>query len=158
MPDIRNQKSWEQAPSAPGAVSRTEGVYQFPATLRDANHRPDFSIRAVGRLTVVDFVNAEVLFEEAAVEELGARLQSLVAEGHVRLLLNLSSVRYASSSVVALVAWLYRRVELAGGFLRLYGLDPVLFDALRICRLDGVVEVYADEAAAALGKRQATSD
>jgi hypothetical protein len=52
------------------------------------------------------------------------------------------------SSVVALVARLYREVNEAGGFVRLYGVDPDLLGALRTCRLDRVVEICVDEASA----------
>jgi anti-anti-sigma factor len=97
---------------------------------------------------VVDFVNADLLFEDDVVRDLGARLQGLVEQGHVRLLLNLTGVRYACSSLLGNLAWLHRQVGRGKGFLRLYGLDPELRDALRICRLDRVFEVYADEAAA----------
>jgi anti-anti-sigma factor len=97
---------------------------------------------------VVDFVNADLLFEDDVVRELGARLQRLVAEGNIRLLLNLAGVRYACSSLLGNLAWLHRQVAQGKGFLRLFGLDPELRDALRICRLDRVLEVYADEATA----------
>jgi anti-anti-sigma factor len=129
----------------------------FPADPRDPDPRPDLSVQAVGGFTVVDFVNGEVLLEERAIRELSGRLQRLVEQGHTRLLLNLNSVRYASSSVVTLLACLYWRVNEAGGSLRLYGVGPVLIDALRICRLDRVVEVYADEAAA-LGTGPSTTE
>ena len=46
------------------------------------------------------------------------------------------------------MARLYREINEAGGFVRLYGLDPGLFDAIRICRLDRFVEVCVDEATA----------
>ncbi len=150
MPVPQTKKLWEKAPSSMGPVSRTDGVHQIPASLWDANGRPDLCIRTVRGHTVVDFVNAEALFEEKAIQELRERLRRLVDQGNVRLVLNLSSVRYASSSVVALLAWLYLRLEVAGGRMRLCGLDPVLFDMLRICHLDRVVEVYTDETAALL--------
>jgi anti-anti-sigma factor len=102
-------------------------------------------IWAIGRLTVVEIVNAESLFEEETVREVGQRLQHLVEEGHARLLLNLEGVQYACGSLLAHLAWLHRKVEAARGFLKLYGLDPVLHDALRICHLDRVFEICADE-------------
>jgi anti-sigma B factor antagonist len=97
---------------------------------------------------IVEFMNPHVLFEDEAVQELGRHLERLVGNGNVRLVLDLSTVRYASSAVVALVASLYRKVNEAGGTLRLFGLNPVLRDAIRICRLDRVVEIYVDESKA----------
>jgi anti-sigma B factor antagonist len=150
MPVPRIKKLWEKAPSGMGPVARTDGIHAIPASLWDANGRPDLRVRTVGGLTVVNFVNAEALYEEETIQELGERLRRLVDEGNVRLLVNLSSVRYASSSVVALLAWLYLRIDTAGGVLRLCGVEPVLFDMLRLCHLDRVVEVYANETVALL--------
>jgi anti-anti-sigma factor len=146
----RTKKLWEKTSSGMGPVVRTDGVHQIPANPWDMNGRPDLCVRTVGGLTVVDLVNAEALFEAKMVQELGERLRRLIDDGNVRLVLNFSNVRYASSSVVALLAWLYLRIDMAGGTLSLCGLDPVLFDMLRICHLDRVVDVYATETAAIL--------
>jgi anti-sigma B factor antagonist len=150
MPLQGTKKLWEKASSGIGPVARSDGVQQIPASPWDANDRPDLCVRKVGGLTVVDVVNAEALFEEKTVQELGERLRRLIDQGNIRLVLNLSNVRYASSSVVALLAWLYLRLNTAGGTLSLCGLDPVLSDMLRICHLDRVVEVHATENAAIL--------
>jgi anti-anti-sigma factor len=144
----RTEKSPEK--TVHGMASRfwTGGEYAFPFAPRSANHRPDVRVWAVGRLTVVEFVNVRALFKEEALRELGERLQGLVADGHIQVVLDLSSVRHAVSGVVAIVARLYREVNEAGGFVRLYGVDPVLLDAIRICRLDRFVEICVDEATA----------
>jgi anti-anti-sigma factor len=150
MAELRDKKMWEQAPIGLGPIAWADGMHFIPDSISNANGRPDLCVRMVGGLTVVELVNAEVLFEEATIQELGAGIRRLVDEGHVRILVNLSGVRYASSSLVALLAWLYLRIDAAGGVLSLCGLEPVLFDMLRICRLDRVVEVYANESAALL--------
>jgi anti-anti-sigma factor len=125
-------------------------VHLSPDSIWDANGRPELCVRMVGGLTVVELVNAEALFEDGTIQELGEGIRRLVEEGHLRILVNLSGVRYASSSLVALLAWLYLRIDTAEGVLSVCGLDPALFDMLRICRLDRVVEVYANESAALL--------
>jgi anti-anti-sigma regulatory factor len=102
-------------------------------------------IRAIGRLTVVEFVSGELIFEEDTVRDLGQRLQDLVEEGHVRLLLNLEGVECACGSLLAHLTWLHLRVRAARGFLKIYGLEPVLHDAIRICHLDRVLEICADQ-------------
>jgi anti-anti-sigma factor len=150
MAELRDKKMREQAPIGLGPIAWTDGMHFMPDSISNANGRPDLCVRTVGGLTVVELVNAEVLFEEGTIQELGERIRRLVEEGHVRILVNLSGVRYASSSLVALLAWLYLRIDAAGGVLSLCGLEPVLFDMLRICRLDRVVEVYANESAALL--------
>jgi anti-sigma B factor antagonist len=144
----RINKPWENAPAGMGPVGWTNSTHKIAANPWDATARPDVRVRIVGGITVVDLVNTDALVEDETIQDLGVRLRSLVDEGNVRLLVNLSSVRYASSAVVALLAWLYLKVDAAGGVLRLCGLDPVLFDMLRICHLDRVVEIFASEPAA----------
>jgi anti-sigma B factor antagonist len=148
MVESEYKKSWENAPSGMGSGGRNDRLHTTPFNFSGASCRPDLRVRTVGALTVVDLVNAEEIFDEETVQELSERILRLVEEEHVRLLLNLSSVRYASSSMIALLAWLCRRLDMAGGVLRLCGLDPVLFDMLRLCRLDRFVEVYTSEATA----------
>ena len=101
-------------------------------------------------LSIVD-MNINVLIEEGTIRELGTQLHRLVDEGHTRLLLNLGGVRYFSSDMLAILAGLHRRVERAQGRLGLFGLDPVLRDMLRICRLERVFDIYADEREALSG-------
>jgi anti-anti-sigma factor len=112
---------------------------------------PRLSVRVIDGLAVVDIVNADVLFEEGAIRELSTQLHRLVGEGSTRLLLNFRGVRYMSSDVLATLAGLHRRVERARGRLGLFGLDPVLRDMVRICRLERVFQIYADEREALSG-------
>jgi anti-anti-sigma factor len=110
--------------------------------------RPRLLVRAVGGLTVVDFLNTPTYLEGSMVRDLGARLQSLVHQGHIRILLNLSGVESATSSVVSSLQSLQRQVSRAHGRLILCGIDPMLHDALRICHLDNEFEIYSNEAEA----------
>ncbi len=105
-------------------------------------------VRFAEGFALVDVLEADRVFDDEVVNELGIRLQRLVELGHVRLLLNLGGLHYASSAVLGKLAWLNRKVADNQGVLRIYGLDAELFEALRICHLDRVFEVFADEAEA----------
>jgi anti-anti-sigma factor len=148
MPVKRTEELPENARECAAPRFWTGGTEAFPAARLYANYRPDVRVWAVGRLTLVEFLNVHALLADEPVRELGDRLERLVADGHVQIVLDMSTVQYASSAVVCLLARLYRQVNEAGGFVRLYRLDPSLFDAIRICRLDRVVEICVDEAAA----------
>ncbi len=122
-----------------------------PSIVRDG--LPYIKVRDVAGLRVVNVVNAEVLFEEGAIRQLRTQLHRLVEEGSTRLLLNFGGIRYISSAVLATLAGLYLRVERAQGRLGLFGVEPLLRDMLRICRLERVFDIYADEAEAlSIGK------
>ena len=67
-------------------------------------------------------------------------------------MLNLGGIRLMSGGMLATLVGLHRRVERAQGRLGLFGLDPVLRDMVRICRLERVFEIYPDEQDALSGR------
>ena len=107
--------------------------------------RLDLHVRAVDGTTVVDIRNAETLFAADDISDLGNQLHGLVEAGHTELLLNFHAVRSMSSDVLGLLASLHRRLEKSRGRLGLTGVDPVLGDMLRICRLDRVFDIHGCE-------------
>jgi anti-anti-sigma factor len=72
----------------------------------------------------------------------------LIDDGHRRLLLNLSRVRYISSDVLGVLAMVRRQIDRARGTLGLCGLDPTLRQMMRICHLEELFDIYADESEA----------
>jgi len=102
------------------------------------------AIRRVSGFTIVDLANDQQIVDDQFIDQLGEKLQQLVENGHDRLLLNLHGLSHASSTILVNLAWLNRKVTERRGLLRLYGLDPVLSHALRVCRLDRIFEVFDD--------------
>jgi anti-sigma B factor antagonist len=105
-------------------------------------------VRTIERTAILRFQDAEVLFEESAVHMVGQQLHRLIEEGHTRLVVNFTGVRYLSSEVLGILAGLQRKVEQARGRIQLCGLDPLLRDMVRITHLDRVFDVCRDEAEA----------
>jgi anti-sigma B factor antagonist len=106
-------------------------------------------VRTIGRTAVIRFEDAEILFEEGAVHAVGRELHRLVEdEGHTRLVVNLTGVRYLSSEVLGILAGLQRAVDPVRGSIVLCGLDPLLRDMVRITHLDRVFDICGDEAEA----------
>ena len=73
------------------------------------------------------------------------QLRCLADDGADRLVLNFAGVRSISSDVLGILAALARRFDPSRGRIRVRGLDPVLLNMLRICRLDRVLEVEGCE-------------
>jgi anti-anti-sigma factor len=110
-------------------------------------------VQTVQRTAVVNFQDAEILFEEGAVHAVGRELHRLIEdEGHTRLVVNFAGVRYLPTEVLASLAGLQRKVDPVRGSIVLCGLDPLLRDMVRICHLDRVFEICGDEAEA-LGRK-----
>jgi anti-sigma B factor antagonist len=108
--------------------------------------RPSLRVQSVHGVAIVEFVNAQNLYEDAVIRELGTQLRALVEQGNTRLLLNLAGSRSMSSDLLGMLASLQRRLEKANGRLGLCGLDPALRDMIRICRLDRFFEILPDAA------------
>ncbi len=131
------------------APSVAEGPGERLAGSAEMGRGPHLRVRTIERIALVRFEDAEILLTESGVRAVGEQLDRLVEEeGHTRLLLNLSGVRYLSSDVLAVLACRQRRLDASRGRIQLCGLDPLLKDMLRITHLDRVFDVCGDEAEA----------
>ena len=110
-----------------------------------SDERPTVRARLVNGITIVEILDAETLFTAEAIADLTAQLRRLVEAGHTRIVLDFRAVRSVSSDVLGTLAGLHQRLEKLQGRLSLCGLDPVLRDMLRICRLDRVFAIDSDE-------------
>jgi len=114
------------------------------------------SIRGVGRVTVVDFVEPQ-LEAEAVVHEAGERLYALHDQGLKDLVLNFADVRFVSSTLLGKLIGLYRRIHPAGGHVVLCGLTPYLRAIFETSRLDRLMPIHEDEEQAVAALEQTLS-
>jgi anti-sigma B factor antagonist len=106
-------------------------------------------LRDVNGVAVVDFVDADIVFASAVVQEIGEELRSLVkAQGYTKILLNFESVQYLSSSMLGQLTRLQKDVDEIRGQLKLVGLGPTLQDIFKIGRFDRIFAIYDDELSA----------
>jgi anti-anti-sigma factor len=112
----------------------------------EAGGLPMLRVRFIERTALISFENAEFLFDDEVVRDLGEQFDRLIQdECHARLLIDLGGVRHLSSALLGKLAWLAKRVQPERGRIQLCGLDPLLRDMLRITHLDGVFDVFGDE-------------
>ncbi len=130
------------------------GSHHTDLASRKPVEQGEFELRArvligpVGEVVVVKCFSKQVQCGDPESADLAASLMELAKLGPVQVLLNLQGVHFASGSLLGSLACLHLKIAKAGGFLRLFGLEPILRDALRICRLDTALETYATEAEA----------
>ncbi len=130
-----------------GSVERDrQGLSPYMPGRSGRDGRPTIRVRTVEGRTIVEVLDAEVLFNPDDIAELAGQLRRLVEAGHTRLVLDFSGVRSMSSDVLGSLAGLHRQLEEVGGRLGLARPDPAIRDMLRICRLDRYLEVDPDEA------------
>jgi anti-sigma B factor antagonist len=112
-----------------------------------------FSTRADSDVLVVTFETAAGLndFRNNALRD---SLYELVAgQPSPRFAVDLAKVDYLSSSGVAILVGLKRRVETKGGQMVIYHLQPIVHDLLAIMKLDQFFTITDDEANAVASLR-----
>ena len=97
------------------AVLLTDGRRGVTALPEESAGRPHLRVRSIERPALVRFEDAEVLFEESAVQGVSQQLHCLIEGGYTRLVVNFTGVRYLSSEVLAILAGLQRLVDPARG-------------------------------------------
>jgi anti-sigma B factor antagonist len=104
--------------------------------------------RNIGGVAVVGFPTPYLQAEDA-IEKAGAELIDLVeGRGFAKVVVSFDGVRFVSSSMLAQLVKLHRRVSKANGVLRLCCLNPALLEVLRHSHLDRLFEIHENEAAA----------
>ena len=103
--------------------------------------------RVVGDVTILDLKGKMTLGEGD--ELLKDKINSLVNQGHKKLLLNLEGVPYIDSAGLGEVVRAYTTVSRQGGKLKLLNLTKRIEDLLTITKLITVFEVFESEEAAA---------
>jgi anti-sigma B factor antagonist len=99
--------------------------------------------RAVGDVTVLDLKGKMTLGEGD--ELLKDKINSLIHQGHKKLLLNLEGVPYIDSAGLGEIVRTYTTVSRQGGNLKLLNLTKRIQDLLAITKLLTVFETYENE-------------
>lgn len=108
--------------------------------------------RHVGSVTVLELSGRMTI--AAGSERLNEKLQALIADGHLHLLLDCSQVSGIDSQGISALVRGVISVRKRGGNLKLMKLSSRVRQVLEITRLISVIESFDDEAAA-LGSFQA---
>jgi anti-sigma B factor antagonist len=106
--------------------------------------------RKAGDVTILSIRRSVKGDGEAALKE---RLDALVAEGHLDILVDLKECPYLDSTELGRLIRCHLSVRRAGGRVRLCNLSPKVMMVLRVSRLDTVLDVFEteDQALATMG-------
>ena len=99
--------------------------------------------RVVGEVMVIDLKGKMTLGEGD--ELLKDKINSLISQGHKKLLLNLEGVPYIDSAGLGEIVRTYTTVSRQGGKLKLLNLTKRIQDLLSITKLLTVFETYDSE-------------
>jgi anti-anti-sigma regulatory factor len=116
-------------------------------TARPAGEQP-LRVWIVGRTAIVRFVDAELLFEEAVIRMICDQLDHVIEAGYRRLVLNFTGVKYLSGLLLGRLVKLQKQADRVRCRIQFCGLDPLLWDVLRVTYLDLIFDVLGNEAEA----------
>lgn len=99
-------------------------------------------VENTGDITVVHFTDKKLL-DKPNIQMIGEELFRLVdILGRHKILLNFQDVEYLSSGALGKLITLNNKVKAAGGWLVLWNMDPMIFEVLRIAKLDRIFEIH----------------
>jgi anti-anti-sigma factor len=82
------------------------------------------------------------------------RLDALVRQGHLDVLINLKHMPYVDSTELGRLIRAHLSVRQAGGRVRLCGMSDKVMSLMRLTRLDTVLDLYGTEEEALAGMRK----
>jgi anti-sigma B factor antagonist len=103
----------------------------------------DISQRIVGDIVVIDLSGRLTLGD--GTERLRDKINSILHQGHRKLILNLAAVDYLDSAGLGEIVGTYATVRRQGGSLKLLGLTSRIRDLLSITKLLTVFETFDAE-------------
>ena len=106
----------------------------------------DVGVRDLGNVTVLDLSGK--LTRGDGGPELRATVDRLLADGRVRILLNLAQVPYMDSAGISELVATHKKAAITGGAVKLLNPLKRVYDILQLVKLDSIFETYQDEATA----------
>ena len=105
-------------------------------------------IRRADDVAVVSFLTPYLQTEEV-IQKVAAELSRLVdEEGFTKILLAFSGVRFLSSSMLAQIVKLQKKLTKVKGRVRISTLPPAMKEVMHISQLDKMLEVFDEESEA----------
>ncbi len=115
-----------------------------------------FQLEQSGEATVVT-VQTPRISEGEGIDRFFADLDSLVKNGHTRIVLDLHQVQLVSSRALGKLVAFQRRLEQLGGWIRMCRLSSYLQELFRLTQLGKLFAVYPDRQQALQDLAQAES-
>ena len=107
------------------------------------------TIKEVDGVAVIAFLETVSMFEGDKVESLAKELFGVIeAKKYKKILLNLYNAGYISSTMLAQLVRLHRKMQDVKGKIRLCSVRPPVMDAFKVSQFDRLFEIFPDESTA----------
>jgi anti-sigma B factor antagonist len=127
--------------------ARREGADEQVVSVDTIQTRKDalLHITKQNDVAVVSFVTSRIL-DQSNVQQLGEELDALIDQHDMdRIILNFENVSYMSSAVMGKLVSLLKRVQSAGGELKLCSIEDSIYEIFEIMRFDKMFDIYKSE-------------
>lgn len=107
------------------------------------------SVKQVDGVAVITFLESASMMEGDKVEALARELFDLIeTRKYTKVLLSLYNAGYMSSTMLAQLVRLHRKMQATKGRIRLCALRPPVMEAFKVSQFDRLFEVFPDEPSA----------
>jgi anti-anti-sigma factor len=125
----------------------TDGSEQQVVAVDEIETKKDSLLRVVKQndVAVVRFATSRIL-DQSNVQELGEEFDSLLDEHNLdKLVLNFENVSYMSSAVMGKLVSLLKKIQAAGGQLKLCNIEESIYEIFEIMRFDKMFDICESE-------------
>ncbi len=125
----------------------TDGSEQQVVAVDEIETKKDSLLRIVKQndVAVVRFATSRIL-DQSNVQELGDEFDSLLEEYKLdKIVLNFDNVSYMSSAVMGKLVSLLKKIQSAGGQLKLCNIEESIFEIFEIMRFDRMFDICESE-------------
>jgi anti-sigma B factor antagonist len=106
--------------------------------------KPKMQTVVQGDVAVVTILESHIL-DETNIAEIGRELMNLVTKQYmIKMVIDLSEVRYMSSAVLRQIIALYKAIKAEKGDLKLCRIAPEIREVFKITQLDKMIEIKDD--------------
>ncbi len=130
-----------------GDRGRLDGSEQQVVAVEEIQTAPDALLRILKQndVAVVRFATSRIL-DQSNVQQLGDELDDLLDQYDLaKVVLNFENVSYMSSAVMGKLVSLLKRMQAAGGELKLCSIEDSIYEIFEIMRFDKMFDIYKSE-------------
>lgn len=128
-------------------AAKLDGSEQQVVAVDEIETRKDALLRIQKQndVAVVSFATSRIL-DQSNVQQLGEEFDALVDQFNLdKIVINFDGVTYMSSAVMGKLVSLLKKVQAAGGKLKLCSIEDSIFEIFEIMRFDKMFEIHESE-------------
>jgi len=108
------------------------------------NLSPNLRVEYHGAVIVATLTDEKIL-DDTQIQGLEGSFLPLIEQAeNIQLIVDFSTVKFLTSSVLGLLIRISKKIYEKGGRLRLCAIDPKIMEVFRITRLDKIFEIFPD--------------